>query len=124
MLLRLCIYTFTNHCVPIQSFSSPYFSTFGLNTEIYKVDLYIQSEQRKIGTRKTQNTNTFYAATIYKFNWTAHLRYAANEVSLGCCIKAVQITADILCSLRSFFKEAIPKFREIFWKNICGRFQV
>ena len=32
-------------------FSSPYFPVFGLNTEIYSVNLRIQSKYRKIGTR-------------------------------------------------------------------------
>ena len=33
-------------------FCGPYFSVFGLNTEIYGVNLRIQSEYRKIRTRK------------------------------------------------------------------------
>ena len=33
-------------------FSGPYFSVFGLNTEIYGVNLGAQSEYRKIRTRK------------------------------------------------------------------------
>ena len=33
-------------------FSGPYFPVFGLNTEIYGVNLHIQSEYRKIRTRK------------------------------------------------------------------------
>ena len=33
-------------------FSGPYFPVFGLNTEIYEVILRIQSEYRKILTRK------------------------------------------------------------------------
>ena len=43
------------HCVKsvqIRSFSSPYFSTLWLNTEIYSVNLCIQSEYGKIRTRK------------------------------------------------------------------------
>ena len=51
------------HCVKsvrIQSFSSPYFPTFGLNTEWYEVSLCIQSEYGKIQTRKTLKTDTFY----------------------------------------------------------------
>ena len=35
-------------------FSCPYFSIFGLNTEIYSLNLRIQSEYMKIRTRKTQ----------------------------------------------------------------------
>ena len=38
--------------VPIRSFSGPYFSAFGLNTERYSVSLCIQSKCRKTRTRK------------------------------------------------------------------------
>ena len=43
------------HCVKslqIRSFSGPYFPVFRLNTEIYGVNFRIQSEYRKIRTRK------------------------------------------------------------------------
>ena len=43
------------HCVKsfqIRSFSGPCFRVFGLNTQIYSVNLRIQSEYRKIRTRK------------------------------------------------------------------------
>ena len=36
--------------------SGPYFPVFGLNTEIYEVNLHIQSEYRKI---RTRNNSTF-----------------------------------------------------------------
>ena len=38
--------------VQIRSFSGPYFPVFGLKTEIYGVNLRIQSEYRKVRTRK------------------------------------------------------------------------
>ena len=38
--------------VQIQSFSGPYFPVFGLNTKIYGITLRIQSEYRRIRTRK------------------------------------------------------------------------
>ena len=50
------------HCVKsvrIRSYSGLYFPTFGLNTD--SVSLLIQSECRKIWTRTTSNTDTFYA---------------------------------------------------------------
>ena len=58
-----------NHCVKsvcIRSFSGSYFPAFGLNTDRYGVSLHIQSKCRKIRTRITSNTDTFYAVT--KFN--------------------------------------------------------
>ena len=45
----------------IRSFSGPYFSAFGLNTDRYVVSLCIQSEYGKIWTRKTPNRDFFHA---------------------------------------------------------------
>ena len=47
-------------------FSGPYFPVFRLNTEIYGVNLFIQSEYRKIRTRKTPYLDTFCAVTNTK----------------------------------------------------------
>ena len=52
------------HCaksVHIRSFSGPYFAAFRLNKEIYQVSLRVHSECGKIRTRKTPNTDAFYA---------------------------------------------------------------
>ena len=56
------------HCVKIfciRSFSGPYFPAFGLNTDIYKINLHIGSECGKMRTRKTPNTDFFYAVCMY-----------------------------------------------------------
>ena len=51
----------------------PHFPAFGLNTERYGVSLRIQSECRKMRTRTTPNTDTFYVVFMIKkycfFNW-------------------------------------------------------
>ena len=55
--------TKTIHCVKsahIRSYSGPHFPIFGQNTERYSVSLHIQSKCRKIWTRITPNTDTFY----------------------------------------------------------------
>ena len=55
-----------SHCVKsvrIRSFSGTHLPALGLNTEIYSVNLCILSEYGKIRTRKTQNTDTFYAVS-------------------------------------------------------------
>ena len=44
------------------------FPAFGLNTESYGESLCIRSECRKIRTRKTPNTGTFYAVNDYDGN--------------------------------------------------------
>ena len=58
------------HCVKsirIRSFSGPRFSAFRLNTEIYSVNLRIHSKCGKMQTRKTSNTDTFYALILPYF---------------------------------------------------------
>ena len=44
------------------------FPAFGLNAEIYKVNLWIQSEFGKIRTRKSPNTDTIYAVLLVIFS--------------------------------------------------------
>ena len=59
------------HCVKSVrswSYSGPYFSEFGLNTERYGVSLRIQSEFEKIRTRITPNTDTFHAVLSSRFH--------------------------------------------------------
>ena len=46
--------------VRIRSFYGLYFPAFGLNTEIYTINLRIQSECSKVRTRKIPNTDTAY----------------------------------------------------------------
>ena len=53
--------------VRIRSCSGPYFPAFGLNTERYGVE-DIQSKYRKIRTRITPNTGTFYPVNVYQRN--------------------------------------------------------
>ena len=45
--------------VRIQSFSGQYFCALRLNAEFFEVNLGIQSECRKLWTRKTPNTDTY-----------------------------------------------------------------
>ena len=50
------------HCVKgvrIRSFSGPHFPAFGLNTDICRVNIHIQSECGKIRTKKTPNMEPF-----------------------------------------------------------------
>ena len=52
--------------VRIRSCSGPHFPEFGLNTERYGVSFHIQSKCRKMRTRITPNTDTFY---VVKVSW-------------------------------------------------------
>ena len=56
-----CYYVLLRETFRIRSFSGPYFSAFGVNTDRYKV---FQSERGKKLIRKTLNTDTF-PAVIY-----------------------------------------------------------
>ena len=55
--------------VRIRSYSGPYFSAFGLNTERYSVSLRIQFECGKMRTRITPNTDTFYGVDLTQVKW-------------------------------------------------------
>ena len=58
MFVRDKLFINSSHCVNIvriQSYSGPYFSAFGVNTEKYRVSLRIQSKSGKIGNRITPN---------------------------------------------------------------------
>ena len=48
-------------------FSGPYFPVFGGNTEIYRVNLYIQSEYRKIRTRKNSDFG-YFSCSVTSFS--------------------------------------------------------
>ena len=58
----------------IRSFSGPYFTTVGLNTGIYSVNLRIQSECVKMGNRKTPNTATFSTVLVMHNSWLIYCR--------------------------------------------------
>ena len=47
-------------------FSGPYFHVFGLNTEVFGVNLRIQSEYGKIPTEKTLYLDTFHAVILLR----------------------------------------------------------
>ena len=49
-------------------FSGPYFPAFGLNTEIYGLDLLIQFECRKIRTRNKSVFGHFSRSVYYLYN--------------------------------------------------------
>ena len=53
--------------VCIRSLAGPYFPTFALNMEIYKVNLQIQSKYWKMQIRKALNMTFSCAVTLYNF---------------------------------------------------------
>ena len=69
------------HClksVRIESYSGPYFPTFGLNMKRYSVSLRIQSKCWKIRTRITPITDTFYAVLFQAmFNFQSECEWEA-----------------------------------------------
>ena len=61
--------------VRIRSFSGPDFPAFGLNTEIYRVNLRIVSKCGEIRTVKTQNAEAFHAVEITRFTEQNNLNF-------------------------------------------------
>ena len=47
-------------CTNMEFFSGPYFTVFGLNTEIYSVNLLFNLNKGKYGPAKTPDLDTFH----------------------------------------------------------------
>ena len=75
-------------------FSSPYFSVFGLNTEIYGVNLRIHSEYRKIQTRKN-SVFGFFSRSVGSSLCILHM------YSLNLCITCVHCKSDLWIECRA-----------------------
>ena len=76
-------HTFRYHCVKnvrIRSFPSPYFPAFGLNTQIYPVNIHIQSKCSNIQTRKTTNKGTFFAVCVSSALILAAFTYSKSAI--------------------------------------------
>ena len=92
------------HCVKsvrTRNFSGPYFPAFGLNTKRNGVSLRIQSERGNMPTRKTPNTDIFYAMYVF-------LNYF-HDFSLGHRICILKISVNNLKGLSlliSFLKNS------------------
>ena len=54
--------------VRIRSVSGRHFLAFGLNTEVYSVNLRIQSEYGKMQTRKAPKTESYHAVNVTTWN--------------------------------------------------------
>ena len=69
--MNRCFKGVSVHCVKsvCMGFPGLYFPAFGLNTENYRVNLRIQSEYKKMRTRKTPNMDTFYTVVFFKANY-------------------------------------------------------
>ena len=110
------------HCVKvvrIRSFSAPYFPTFGLNLEIYRVNLRIQFECGKIRIRKTPNTDTFYAMNKTDFQSSSKvllLKEFCNLATLGSNMMALQNFHWNPFYLFSFYK--LKKHYKLYFPNL------
>ena len=98
----------------IRSYSSPYFPAFGLNTKRYFLSLRIQSECGKMRTRKTPNTENFYAVhnTILMFFQNGHI--ANKEQTIFCFkVEGKKYKSDTVLACQNL----IPSNRS---KNVSG----
>ena len=55
-------------CLNSEFLSGPYFPAFGLNTQVYQVNIRIQSKCRKIWTRKSPDSDIFRTVKKLKIN--------------------------------------------------------
>ena len=99
--------------VRIRGFSSPYFPSFELGTEIFSANLCIQSKYGKIRTRKTLNTDTFYTVKWFQVgkylcNINNKKRSSRTKVfcKKGVLRNFAKFTGKHLCQSLSFYKVA------------------
>ena len=108
ILIHIYFPVLKRHCVKstcILSLSGPYFPAFGLNKEIYSVNLYIQSECGKIRTIKILNTGTFYAVRIIALIFATMI---TKIVILSRNIKVQNIKYVILFQIFDTFRYSVP----------------
>ena len=93
MIFVLLVFHFVKS-VRIRNFSGPYFPIFGLNTEIYGVSLRNQSECGKIRTRKTLNTDTFHAVSVYIY--LVFFNFLVSDFCIQDAVESRTITVRLL----------------------------
>ena len=109
--------------VRIRNFSGPHFPAFGLNTERYSLSLRVHSECRKIRTRKTTNTEVFYAVVrfskLYEIRNLEKFKLRALHVRYDCYLSKYAIHFSGLCEPQvydgSFF--VVKKYQNNIWKK-------
>ena len=96
-------------CVQIRSFSGLHFPIFGLNTGVYSVNFRIQSEYRKIWTRKTPCLDTFHAVL---FSQESQIQQWKNYNNIKCffggIFQRIYILSSFFCDRGSFLGGVFP----------------
>ena len=94
------------HCVKsvqIQVFPGQHFPSFGLNTDIYSVNIRIQSKYRKIRTRKNSVFARFSRSDSKRESLEIHTHNATNETNENKIIRILQTRFHILQFLMFLF---------------------
>ena len=86
----------------VTEFSDPYFFVFGLNTEIHRLKLRIQSEFGEIRGGKTPYLETFHAVSpFYLFVWSSYPRQGLKKW-ISSCLVVVWIWTYLVHSISTF----------------------
>ena len=104
--------------------SGPYFPVFGLNTEIYFVNIRIQSENREIRTRKNSVFGHFSCSVILSncLESVVRLPWVVSESYriLNKLLKILKILKELFHGLKEFFKV----LNELIWKFLHELFKM
>ena len=97
-------------------FSGPYFPVFGLNTEIYGVNLRIHSEYRKIRTRKNSVFEHFsYSDFFPLFFFSPSLTWTLSKNEMKTDV--IPFLTDFLFSKKIFHKRLSPRHKNEAWQK-------
>ena len=100
-------------------FSGPYFPVFGLNTEIYRANIRIPSEYRKIRTRKTSASGHFSRSVmlmyllsnrqaLFKAQFMKRLSNSEAELKKSFAYK--KSVHDFLVDLKCFYNSFVERY--------------
>ena len=90
-------------CPKYGVFSGPYFSVYGLNAKVYGVNIRIQSQYRKIRTRKNSVFGHFSRSVVSSFGNRKFTFYRT---------KLDGIDIDVHAGEKSYYAEFVIKLRE------------
>ena len=105
--------------VRIRSFFGPYFLAFGLNRERSSVSLGIQSECRKIRTRKAPNRDTFHTLGVFTRSREYNGRVFYSHLLLfgSCSMRSLHLVQSLFVRLHQSIPSCISTL--MMWHHLC-----
>ena len=89
-------------------FSGPYFPVFGMNTEIYRANVRIQSEYRKMSTRKNSLFRPFWRSAFTGILWKSSSEKYCKCIKKKVCA-GISFSFEVWVSFQNSFLQDVSK---------------